>query len=61
MKFPKLADLVEATSQERGEAAAFVNVVLHGDFPRPISEPFPFHNHRTLAEVWAAEQGATTT
>lgn len=20
--------------------------------PRPITEPFPFHNHRTLAEVW---------
>lgn len=20
--------------------------------PRPVTEPFPFHNHRTLAEVW---------
>ena len=25
--------------------------------PRPISEPFPFRNHRTLAEVWGLATG----
>ena len=27
------------------------------DLPRPISDPFPFRNHRTVAEVWGLATG----
>ena len=34
---------------------AAITPVVCPDMASPISEPFPFHNHRTLAEVWAEE------
>ena len=53
-----LEGLEEALAHSRGDASAGVErVVLVPSGPRPISDPFPFRNHRTVAEVWGLATG----